>query len=277
MCSRCHGLGYYYDCSGSSPNEQGIRLCECVTDQCRCGGEFPYTFYRDMIPALCPCAPYRKKFNRVLLTFQNAGIPKKYQFKFLQDFKYDHHSTLENIYKVVYTHVQDYKPGKPGKGLFLWGNTGNGKTLLSCIILNELMFSHGIKCRYMNLSFQFYNKLRDTYSEESRDYGRTYQFLQEFIDQEVLLIDDLGVQRNTEWEQEMLYNLIDRRYQEERATFITTNQEIDTIRKLFEGRIYSRIIEMCTLIQVDAPDFRESMKLDFPRTQDKNHKNGRRK
>lgn len=230
-----------------------------------------------MTPGLCACAAYRKKFTRVKLAFQNAGIPQKYQYKFLNDFKYDHHSTLENIYKVAYTHVNDYKPGKSIKGIFLWGNTGNGKTLLSCIILNELIFYHGIRGQYMNLSFQFYNKLRDTYSEESRDYGRTYQFLQEFIDQEFLLIDDLGVQRNTDWEQEMLYNLIDRRYQEERATFITTNQHIDTVKKLFEGRIYSRIIEMCTLIQVDAPDFRETLMSNFSTTPVKNQTKSTRK
>ena len=72
-----------------------------------------------------------------------------------------------------------------------------------------------------------------------------------------LVIDDFGVQRNTEWEMEILYNLIDARYANRRLTFVTTNQKADELKELAQGRIYSRFLEMCHIIHVDGYDFRE--------------------
>jgi len=71
------------------------------------------------------------------------------------------------------------------------------------------------------------------------------------------VIDDFGVQRNTEWEMEILYNLIDARYANRRLTFVTTNQKADELKELAQGRIYSRFLEMCHIIHVDGYDFRE--------------------
>ena len=72
-----------------------------------------------------------------------------------------------------------------------------------------------------------------------------------------LVIDDFGVQRNTEWEMEILYNLIDSRYANRRLTFVTTNQKVDELKDLAQGRIYSRFLEMCHIIHVTGEDFRE--------------------
>ena len=78
-----------------------------------------------------------------------------------------------------------------------------------------------------------------------------------------LVIDDFGVQRDTEWEVEMLYNLIDARYADQRLTIITTNRNIEEVRDLADGRIYSRFLEMCHIIHVQAPDYREQFKREY--------------
>ena len=56
----------------------------------------------------------------------------------------------------------------------------------------------------------------------------------------------------------MLYNLIDSRYSEERITIITSNSNITDYKKVANGRVYSRILEMCKIIHVNLPDYRES-------------------
>ena len=71
-----------------------------------------------------------------------------------------------------------------------------------------------------------------------------------------LLLDDFGVQRDTPWEQEMLYDLIDARYGGEKFTIVTTNQGLPEVQQLFGGRIYSRLAEMCHLLEMDGMDYR---------------------
>jgi DNA replication protein DnaC len=61
----------------------------------------------------------------------------------------------------------------------------------------------------------------------------------------------------------MLYNLVDARYAEQKLTFITTNRSIEDIKGLADGRIYSRFLEMCHLIHVQAPDYREYSKREY--------------
>ena len=57
----------------------------------------------------------------------------------------------------------------------------------------------------------------------------------------------------------MLYNLIDSRYAEERITILTSNSNINNYKEVAKGRIYSRILEMCTIIHIDLPDYRETL------------------
>jgi DNA replication protein DnaC len=56
---------------------------------------------------------------------------------------------------------------------------------------------------------------------------------------------------------------VDARYAEQRLTFVTTNKNIDEIKRLAGGRIYSRFLEMCHLIHVQAPDYREYSKIEY--------------
>jgi DNA replication protein DnaC len=55
---------------------------------------------------------------------------------------------------------------------------------------------------------------------------------------------------------EMLYDLVDARYGDERFTVVTTNKPLEEIKALSHGRIYSRLVEMCQLIPMDGPDYR---------------------
>ncbi len=74
-----------------------------------------------------------------------------------------------------------------------------------------------------------------------------------------LVLDDFGIQRNTEWEMEMLYDLIDSRYAEGRFTIITTNQSKEEVQELSRGRIYSRISEMCHQVETIGIDYRQHL------------------
>ena len=62
---------------------------------------------------------------------------------------------------------------------------------------------------------------------------------------------------------ETLYNLVDARYSERKLTLITTNKDVNEIKNLAGGRIYSRFLEMCTIIHMTAADYREHYKKEL--------------
>ncbi len=113
--------------------------------------------------------------------------------------------------------------------------------------------------KFIDLSRQFFQRLKSSYDATDESYGKSGQILDELIEIPFLVIDDFGVQRNTVWESEMLYTLIDSRYAEERATIVTSNKDIKKYKSVADGRVYSRILEMCNIVHVDLPDYRESL------------------
>ncbi|MBT4609109.1 MAG: ATP-binding protein [Gemmatimonadetes bacterium] len=147
----------------------------------------------------------------------------------------------------------------PPRGYLLHGPPGTGKTLLSCIILNELLLHRARPGRLISLSRKFFQQIRDTYSQESEQYGRSYQILDELCKIPYLVLDDFGVQRGTDWETEMLYDLIDARYGEENFTVVTTNQSMQEIEAISDGRVLSRLVEMCYVVPMDGQDYRQFM------------------
>lgn len=138
-----------------------------------------------------------------------------------------------------------------GKGLMLFGNTGTGKTFTAACIANEII-DRGISVLMTNFS-RIVNKIQNGFG------GR-----QEYIDSlnsfELLILDDLATERNTEFVNEIVYQIIDGRYRANLPMIVTTNITVDemmnepsTARK----RIYSRILEKCHPIEVAGEDRRK--------------------
>lgn len=77
-----------------------------------------------------------------------------------------------------------------------------------------------------------------------------------YRDAGILLIDDLGVAKHSEWTEETLYRIIDARYVHMRPTIYTTNLPLDALRDAIGDRIASRLSETCTRVVLDGPDRR---------------------
>jgi DNA replication protein DnaC len=212
----------------------------------------------------CPCRGARTRLNATKKAFRESQIPKRYLWKFIEDF------TTEDIPKAgqilgMISAIRDSST----KGFYLWGAAGGGKTLLACIALQELMLKYGLGGKYIDLSRQFFQRLKNSFDSSNENEETAGDILEELIRIPFLVIDDFGVQRNTEWESEMLYNLIDSRYTEERLTIVTSNYHLSKYKEVASGRVHSRLQEMCSIIHVDLPDFRARFSRDINMSPDR--------
>ena len=73
---------------------------------------------------------------------------------------------------------------------------------------------------------------------------------------ELLVIDDVGAEKVSDWSRQMFYTLIDRRYREMSQTIITSNLDLDKLAEIIDERISSRIIEMGKVIKLGGKDWR---------------------
>lgn len=133
---------------------------------------------------------------------------------------------------------------KMGKGLLLYGSVGTGKTYYAACIANKLIDD--------GYSVVMTNFARLTNTIQGKFDGK-----QEFIDSlnrySLLIIDDLGAERKSEFMQEMVFNIIDSRYRSGLPFIITTNLTAEEIKKnqdIGYSRIYDRILERCFPVAV---------------------------
>ena len=260
-CGQCAGKGIYFDPEVTVGRHGSLRLCSCIEDRCRCGGTRPYQYWdEDSRRQSCTCATYRKRLARLLAVYKRAEIPARYRWKYQDDFLMEAPDgtvipTAQEAKGYVSTLVDGDR--EPQRGFLLHGPPGTGKTLLACIMLNELILHRERSGRFLSLSRKYFQQLRDTFSESSEHYGQTWQIIDELCNLPYLVIDDLGIQRGTEWEMEVLYQLVDARYSEERFTVVTTNQPLEEVRQMSDGRVFSRLSEMCRFVSLHGVDYRE--------------------
>jgi DNA replication protein DnaC len=160
--------------------------------------------------------------------------------------------TNEKITAVAKNYVENFaEMKKRGKGLLLFGNVGTGKTFISACIANALI-DKGAPCLVTNFA-----RLVNTVSG-------MYEGKQEYIDSlnkfDLLVIDDLASERDTEFMGEIVQNIIDSRYRAGLPLIVTTNLTADELKhpqEIRKRRIYSRLFEMCVPLEVQHKDRRK--------------------
>ena len=166
-------------------------------------------------------------------------------------FERDDHQN-EHLSTVAHKYVDNFSEmRKRGKGLLLFGDVGRGKSFMAACIANALI-DQGHPCLVTNFA-RLTNTLHGMYSGK-----------QEYIDGldnfELLVIDDLASERDTEYMQETVTSIIDARYRSGKPLIITTNltaQELKSPTDMRKQRIYSRLFEMCVPFEVQGQDRRK--------------------
>ena len=141
---------------------------------------------------------------------------------------------------------------KNATGLLLWGDVGTGKSFIAGCIANALL-DKGVPVIMTNFA-RLLNKLTDMYA------GDRNAYIDSFKRYPLMIIDDLGVERNSEFAREQVFSVIDSRYRSELPMIVTTNltlEELQHPEDLSRSRIYDRVLERCLPIRVNDQNIRE--------------------
>lgn len=145
-------------------------------------------------------------------------------------------------------------------GLLLCGSVGSGKSYLACAIANSVMEEYLYSCKMRNFA-EIINDLQSGGFELDKN-----KYIESLTNVTLLVLDDLGMERDTAYALEQVYNVINSRSLKGKPTIITTNLTINQIKNSNDSleyqRIYSRVLEMCIPIMVNGEDVRKKIHQD---------------
>ena len=149
--------------------------------------------------------------------------------------------------------AKNYEKG--GRGLYLYGPAGVGKTYSACAIAIELI-KEDVEIDFYNL-LNLLQEMREKISRSEND----YRFLEHLKKVEVLFIDDIGTEKSSDWVTEFLYNLINSRYENIKTTIFTSNLELDELADRVDDKLASRISQMAYIMKCTGADRRNQIKI----------------
>jgi DNA replication protein DnaC len=198
-------------------------------------------------------------------------IPPRYEHCTLATFEPGNPSLSASLEKALafcagYPHLG----ADEGLGLLLTGDNGVGKTHLAVSVLRELVATKGVRGRFWDFH-ELIREIKNSYDPETKT--SELQVLEPVVAADLLLLDDLGAWKMTDWMNDTLFYILNSRYMAKRATLITTNYQdaarekalaADPLRRkefLVERigqRLRSRLMEMCLVIQMQGEDHRNA-------------------
>jgi len=220
----------------------------------------------------CVCR-VQKRAGRML---GRAHIPKRYEHCSLEsydtDLPYSHKSQVF-ARLTAKKFIEGYPLETGGRGLLITGSIGVGKTHLAVGILQALVAERGAK----GLFFDYRDLLKQVQNSYNSKVSATeLEILAPVFDAEVLVLDELGASKPTDWVWDTVAHILNTRYNDRRTTIITTNyanagplgtengprsvMREETLGDRIGERMRSRLQEMCVVVEMHGEDFRQKVK-----------------
>lgn len=244
-CPRCGGLGVLQVMLPGG--HRAVETCECRTEE------------------------------RATRLLRRAGIPVRYEHCSLDSYEADFPGadrSLAAAHLMAKRFVDGYPATTAGRGLLVTGSIGVGKTHLAVGILHALILEksvRGLFCDYRELL----KEIQHSYNPQVAT--TEMEILQPVFDAEVLVLDELGAAKPTDWVWDTVALVLNTRYNDKRTTIITTNYpdaapaginggngaaravREETLGDRIGERMRSRLAEMCVTVEMRGEDFRRTV------------------
>jgi DNA replication protein DnaC len=230
-----------------------------------CGGTGWKPIEREEVRSVVRCDCFeRAKLDNL---FARAGVPPRYEACSFESFN-GLTEGLRLTKAILIKFVEEYPVAD--HGLLLLGRCGVGKTHLAVAVLRALVYRRETECIFYDFR-ELLRKIQNSYNAVSQ--GSEMEILKPVIESPVVVLDDLGAERPTEWVRDTFAYILNSRYNRKLTTVITTNFEDrireprsagdgtrlpteETLEERIGVRLRSRLHEMCQVVQVDGEDFR---------------------
>ena len=187
---------------------------------------------------------------------ESSNIPKRFLTAFLSE-----------IPDEIYLEMLDF-PNK--KGFYLWGPVGTGKTFIVCSLINHQIQNYKVEGWETPENTYYENRttiprfcsmpeilleIRASFSGKGTDESK---IIEKYSSRQCLIIDDIGVEKLSEFANQTIYLIINNRYENKLQTIFTSNMNLNQLAEKLGDRISSRIAEMCKVINLTGKDRRIS-------------------
>ena len=219
-------------------------------DSCKnCGKETEITGYYPIAGCVCSLECYKAIMVPHLI--KESGLDEDdYRKKRLDNFRFH----KDELKKRIYDYLE--KPDK--KGWAFIGVNGTGKTHLVTGIAIEMVERHLTKTKIISTPELMASLIANmTYD------GEVDRLMSEYKNIDLLVLDDLGAEKSSEYAVQQLFLVIDNRLRHKKLTIITSNYSINDMSKYVSQRIASRILEMCRVEILPGGDYRVKIQKDI--------------
>ncbi len=188
--------------------------------------------------------------------FEKAKLPKRYAGCHFNSYLPSDPSQVKAL-RLATQFAMEYPA--VDRGLLFVGSVGVGKTHLAVSILKGL-FERGFSCLFYEFG-SLLKEIQDSYNNNTKT--SELAVLAPVLNAEVLVLDELGASKPTDWVKDTMAHIINTRYNEQKATIFTTNypderqnDREETLEDRIGVRLRSRLFEMCKTIEVNGQDYR---------------------
>lgn len=250
--------------SACSEDHEGIN-CE------HCGTFIPkmeINFFGNVkwVQPVCKCvAELEREHIRKMETFQKrseierlfsiSNLGEKFTQSTLDNFQ--HREGTENAFKATKKYIEEY-PNWKQESLLVWGTYGNGKTHLAASVTNELN-RKGYIVVFQSVP-ELLRRIKSTFNRENKE--TDHQIMKALLECDLLVLDDIGAEKLTDWVQELMFNIIDGRYRKGLPIFYTSNLKPLELSNQIGARSYDRLVETSLTIENKATSYRREIAKD---------------
>jgi DNA replication protein DnaC len=216
-----------------------------------------------------PCSCRVRSRGEGVSFLDRARVPPRYEHCSLANFDGGNASLRAALEKAMsYSTGYPHLGAQEGLGLLFTGGNGVGKTHLAVSVLRELCETKGARGQFWDFH-ELIREIKNSYNPETQQ--TELQVLEPVVEADVLVLDDLGAWKMTDWMNDTLFYILNSRYLGKRATIITTNYPDADREKVLAAdplvrreylverigqRLRSRLMEMCLVVALDGPDWR---------------------